>query len=231
MWPRIITFDCYGTLVQWPESLRSVFDSLVPAGADSARFHADFSELHVQIKNEAYQPYSQVLRLALERAMHKWRLGNVPSAQERLLRSIQAIPPYPDVVLALRSLARKFRIAIVSNTEDALISQTVRGLEIPCEVVTAEQARAYKPDHRLFRYAHQQLGVAAADVLHVGAGYTTDMVPAFELGLTRVWINRRGDKANPAMPPTAELPDLSKLESIIATLAKGHDASSRSARQ
>jgi 2-haloacid dehalogenase len=231
MWPRIITFDCYGTLVRWPETLRSVFDSLLPAGADGARFHKDFSEFHVQIKNEAYQPYSQVLRLALDRAMRKWRLGNVPSAQERLLRSIQAIPAYPDVVPALRSLARKFRIAIISNTEDALIEETVRGLDIACEVITAEQARAYKPDHRLFTYAHQRLGVAAGEVLHVGAGYATDMVPAFELGLTRVWINRRSEKANPSMPPTAELPDLSKLESMIETLAKGHDASISGTRQ
>ena len=231
MWPRIVTFDCYGTLVQWPETLRSVFDSLLPAGADGAMFHKDFSEFHVQLKNEAYQPYSQVLRLALDKAMRKWSLGNVQSAQEQLLRSIQAIPVYPDVVPVLRSLARKFRIAIVSNTEDALIEETVRGLEIACEVITAEQARAYKPDHRLFAYAYQRLGVAAEDVLHVGAGYATDMVPAFELGLARIWINRRGERANPSMPPTAELPDLAKLESMITTIAKNRDASINGARQ
>lgn len=231
MWPRIITFDCYGTLVRWPETLRSLFDSLLPAGSDGAKFHKDFSEFHVQFRNEAYQPYSQVLWFALDKAMHKWGLGNVPNAQEQLLRSIQAIPAYPDVVPALRSLARKFRIAIISNTEDALIEETVRGLGIPCAVITAEQARAYKPDHRLFAYAHQRLGVAAGEVLHVGAGYATDMVPAFELGLARVWINRRGEQANPSMPPTAELPDLSKLESMIASIAKGRNASISGTRQ
>jgi 2-haloacid dehalogenase len=231
MWPRIITFDCYETLVRWPETLRSVFDSLLPAGADGARFHKDFSEFHVQLKNEPYQPYSQVLHLALEKAMGKWSPGNAPSAQERLLRSIQAIPAYPDVVPALRSLAQKFRIAIISNTEDALIEKTVRGLEILCEVIAAEQARAYKPDHRLFAYAHRRLGVAAGEVLHVGAGYATDMVPAFELGLARVWINRRGERADPSMPPTAELPDLSKLESMVATIARARDASISGARQ
>lgn len=217
--------------MRWPETLRSVFDSLLPAGADGARFHKDFSEFHVQLKNEPYQPYSQVLRLALDKAIRKWNLGNVPNAQEQLLRAIQAIPAYPDVVPALQSLARTFGIGIISNKEDALIEETVRGLEIPCEVITAEQARAYKPDHRLFTYAYQRLGVAAEEVLHVAAGYATDIVPAFELGLACVWINRRGERVDPSRPPTAELPDLSKLELMIATIAGGRDSSTSDARQ
>lgn len=225
MWPRIITFDCYGTLVRWPETLRSVFDSLLPAGADGARFHKDFGAFHIQFKNDPYQPYSQILRLALERAMRQWHLANVSRAQEHLLRSIQAIPAYPDVIPVLRSLAGRFRIAIISNTEDALIENTVKGLEVPFDVITAEQARAYKPDHRLFHYAHQRLGVSVREVLHVGAGYATDMIPAYELGLPRVWINRRGESADPSMPPSAELPDLSGLESAIADIASDRGTS------
>ena len=108
---------------------------------------------------------------------------------------------------------------MVSNTEDGPIAETVRGLETPLEVITAEQARAYKPDHRLFAYAFQRLGVAASDVLHVGAGYPTDMVPAFELGLARVWINRRGERADPSRPPTAELPDLADLGAGVDRIA------------
>ena len=60
--------------------------------------------------------------------------------------------------------------------------------------------------------------MATEEVVHVGAGYATDMVPAFELGLARIWINRRGEQADPSMPPTAELPDLSQLESAIETI-------------
>jgi 2-haloacid dehalogenase len=226
MWPKVVTFDCYGTLVRWPETLRTVFDSITPSGADVARFHKDFGEFHVQLKKEPYQPYAQVLRLALSATMKKWNLDGIAQAQERLLHDISAIAPYPDVIPALRSIARKFRLAIISNTEDALIAETVRGLGVQFEVVTAEQAKAYKPDHRLFRYAHARLGVSAGDVLHVGAGYATDMVPAFELSLARVWINRRGEQADPAMPPTAELPDLSGLEATIANVARDRDAGS-----
>lgn len=223
MWPKTISFDCYGTLVRWPETLRAVFDSLLPPGADGAAFHKDFIGFHVALKYEPYRPYSEVLRLALAATMSRWGLTGIASAQERLLREIRAIPAYPEVVPVLRSLAKKFRLAIISNTEDGLIADTVRGLDVQCEVVTAEQARAYKPDHRLFAYAHQRLGVTAAEVLHVGAGYATDMVPAFELGLARIWINRRGEQADAAMPPTAELPDLSNLERTVAAIARGRD--------
>lgn len=218
MWPVVVMFDCYGTLVRWPETLRGVFDSIVPKGADGAKFHRDFGEFHVRLKEEPYQPYSLVLRRALALTMEKWGLGGIAQAQERLLSGVRAIPPYPDVVPALRAIVGKFRLAIISNTEDRLIADTVRGLEVPFEVITAEQAKAYKPDHRLFAYAHERLGVSAADVVHVGAGYATDMVPAFELGLARIWINRRGEKADPSRPPSAELPDLSGLEAAIENL-------------
>jgi len=210
-WPKIITFDCYGTLVQWPEALRAVFGSIVRSDTDVARFHEHFSEFHDQLIRESYQTYSQVLRRTLAATMDKWSLNGVAEAQEHLLHEIRAIPPYPDVVPVLRVLARNLRLAIISNTEDQLIAGTVRGLEVPFEVITAEQAKDYKPSHRLFAYAHERLCVSADNVLHVGAGYATDMVPAFELGLARIWINRRGERSEPSMPPSAELPDLSGM--------------------
>ena len=219
MWPRVVTFDCYGTLVQWPETLRSVFASLLPPHGDAAAFHQDFAAHHLQLKGGPYRPYSEVLRLALAAAMAQWGLSDPARAQELLLREIRAIAPYPEVVPVLRALARKYRLAIISNTEDELIAQTLRGLEVAFEVFTAAQARAYKPDHRLFRFAHARLGVTADAVLHVGAGLATDMVPAFELGLARIWINRRSERGDPTMPPTAELPDLGRLEAAIARIA------------
>jgi 2-haloalkanoic acid dehalogenase type II len=218
VWPGVITFDCYGTLVQWPETLHRVFRELVPSDTEEGAFYRDFARCHVRLKSEPYRPYAEILRLALAETMCARKLANVAGAQERLLEAVRAIPPYPDVVPALRSLAANRRIAIVSNTDDALIEATVRGLEIPVEVITAEQARAYKPDLQLFRHAHRRLGVSRDEVVHVGAGYATDMIPAFELGLARIWINRRGERADPAIPPTAELADLSGLASAIATL-------------
>jgi 2-haloacid dehalogenase len=218
MWPAVITFDCYGTLVRWPETLRACFESFLPNGADVGAFHKKFGEIHVELRGRPYRPYTELLRLTLEHTMTEWGIRGVPEAQEKLLQMVHAIPPYPDVVPVLRELKDACRLAIISNTEDELITATVRGLQVPFEVITAEQARAYKPDHRLFAFAFERLGVSAGDVLHVGAGYATDIVPAFELGLPRIWINRRGEQADPTKPPTAELPDLSGLIACIADL-------------
>lgn len=88
---------------------------------------------------------------------------------------VRVIPPYADVPACLAALAQQYRLAIISNTEDQLIAETVRGLSVPFEVITAEQAQAFKPDHRLFTYALARLGCRASEVVHAGAGYPTDM--------------------------------------------------------
>ena len=77
-----------------------------------------------------------------------------------------------------------------------------QGLGVRFEVITAEPAQAYKLDHRLFAYAFQRLGCQAADVLHIGAGYPTNMALAFELGIAHIWINRRRETHDPTKPPT-----------------------------
>lgn len=218
MWPKVITFDCYGTLVRWPETLRACFESFVPKTADAVTFQKEFGETHTRLRAGPYRPYTEILRLALERTMTKWGIPEVPKAQEKFLKMVRAIPPYPDVVPVLKDLKNASRLAIISNTEDELIAETVRGLQVPFEVITAQQARAYKPDHRLFAFAFERLGVSKGDVLHVGAGYATDIVPAFELGLTRIWINRRGEQVDVTKPPTAELPDLSGLAACVSSL-------------
>lgn len=229
MWPKVITFDCYGTLVRWPETLRAVFEPLAPAGR-GADFHKDFTALHVALKDAGYRAYSEVLQLALKGTMHKWELTGFDAACARLMRAILAIPPYPEVVQVLRALAARHRLAIISNTEDALIADTVRNLEVALEVITAEQARAFKPNHGLFTFAHARLGVSADEVLHVGAGLATDMVPAFEMNIARIWINRRGETADLVMRPDAELPDLSALEAAITTVAGHREAGAQGGR-
>jgi 2-haloacid dehalogenase len=217
-WPAVVTFDCYGTLVAWPETLRAVFETIVPPGTDAAQFHKDFGVWHVRMKDGPYRPYGDVLRAALAHTMAQWNLPDVTAAQARLMDAVRAIPPYPDVVPALQSLARHHRIAVLSNTEDALVAETVRGLQAPVELVTAERVRAYKPDPAFFMRAFERLGVSPHEVLHVAAGLATDMQPCHALGVTSVWIDRRGEPPDHAHPPTAVLSDLAQLERTIASL-------------
>lgn len=222
MWPHVITFDCYGTLVQWPETLQDCFRDLLPDSADIVAFHRTFTACHTRLRTGPYQPYSQLLRQSLREALTRWGVRADPPALEHFLTLVRAIPPYPDVPGCLTHLASHYRLAIISNTEDQLIAATVRGLGVPFDVITAEQAQAFKPDHRLFAYAFARLGCHAADVLHVGAGYPTDMVPTFELGIPRIWINRRGEMGDHNKPPTRELRDLTDLPACVASLVQSH---------
>jgi 2-haloacid dehalogenase len=158
MWPQIITFDCYGTLVQWPETLHECFRQLLPDDSDIVAFHRTFTDMHSRLRDGPYRPYTHILQQALHEALAQWGVPLTPQAPATLLAMVRVIPPYPDVPSCLTALANRYRLAIISNTEDQLIAQTVRGLGVPFEVITAEQAQAFKPNHRLFAYAFARLG-------------------------------------------------------------------------
>ena len=118
MWPHIITFDCYGTLVQWPETLRACFRRLLPEGSDIDAFHRTFTAMHARLRDGPYRPYTQLLQQALREAMTQWGVLPTPHAPETLLAMVRSIPPYPDVPACLTALATQYRLAIISNTED-----------------------------------------------------------------------------------------------------------------
>ena len=151
MWPHVITFDCYGTLVQWPETLRACFRRVLPEGSDIEAFQRAFTAVHARLRDSPYRPYTQLLQQALHEAMTRGGVLYTPRASETLLAMVRAIPPYPDVPACLTALATQYRLAIISNTEDQLIAETVRGLGVPCEVITAAQAQVYRLDRKSTR--------------------------------------------------------------------------------
>ena len=99
-----------------------------------------------------------------------------------------------------------------------MIAATVASIGVPIDVVvTAQQARAYKPDHRLFRHAHAVLGVSPEETIHVGMGQVTDLKTCHEMGIRAVWIDRLAETLNPEWTPEAVLPDLSTLPEYLAS--------------
>ena len=93
MWPHIITFDCYGTLVQWPETLQACFRRLLPEGSDIVAFHRTFTDIHSRLREAPYRPYTHLLRHALHEAMAAWGVPHDPQAPETLLAMVRAIAP------------------------------------------------------------------------------------------------------------------------------------------
>ena len=205
-----LTFDCYGTLIDWE---RGLLDALRPILrrhgidlADAALLEL-YARLEAQLESGAYRPYREVLAGVTD--LLGQQLGFVPSADERsaLAASIGSWPPFPDTVPALRQLKTRFKLGVISNIDDDLFT---RRLEVGLDwLVTAEQARAYKPSLRPFELALERINLPRSRVVHVAQSLYHDHVPARELGLRSVWINRRaGQPGSGATPPANAQPDL-----------------------
>lgn len=219
--PKVITFDCYGTLVQWHEVLlREIAKTLAECGHDTEAAPAileSFSVLSRSLTAErSHRPYKDILRLGFERAFAEH--GLIPGADhvERIAMSPMTMGPHPEVPHVLRQLQQRYQLAIFTNSDDDLIAPTVARLGVPFDyVVTAEQARAYKPSRALFEYGYRTMGVVPEETVHVAMGMYTDMKARHELDLRAIWVNRRGENGNPAWLPYAEVPDLKGAAELL----------------
>ncbi|HET8629734.1 MAG TPA: haloacid dehalogenase type II [Thermomicrobiales bacterium] len=218
-----LTFDCYGTLIDWE---RGILDALRPlldrhgATLSDDQILELFGEFEAAAEAGPYLPYRDVLAAVVDG--FGARLGFTPTADERasLAASVGDWPAFPDTVDALRSLARRYRLAILSNVDDDLFAGSARRLGVDfAAVITAQQVGSYKPDRRNFRAALARLDVPPDQVLHVGQSLFHDIAPAKELGLTTVWVNRRHDRPGfGATPPATAQPDLEVPD--LRTLAR-----------
>lgn len=222
--PKVITFDCYGTLVQWHravrEATRVILDKHTPVGASNDRVIAFADRLRaIAVDHQQQRPfrdYETVLHASLDQALSEAGYEASATDLQTLLAMLGRIDPHPEVPAALARLRERYLIAIISNTGNDLIAGTVRAIGTPVDfVVTAEQAQAYKPDHRLFLHAYATMGVSKDETIHVGMGQFTDLKVCRELGVRSVWINREGEPLDPAWQPDAVMKDLSKLPELL----------------
>jgi 2-haloacid dehalogenase len=215
-----LTFDCYGTLIDWETGLLSALRPLLRSKGqylENPQILDIFSELEPKAQNP-YQRYQRVLADVV-RGFGK-RLGfAVSNAEvESLPESLKDWQPFPDTRAALESLKRKHRLAIISNTDDDFFAASARHLQVEFdEVITAEQAKAYKPSLAPFHLALQRLGLPAERVLHVGQSVYHDVLPARSLGMATVLVYRRGFGATRRIEGEADLkvPDLQTLGSLV----------------
>jgi 2-haloacid dehalogenase len=216
---RIITFDCYGTLIDWEAGILGVLRSLFPALAARDLLLA-YSELEPAIQSGEYKRYRQVLHEVLAGISERFHVP-LPAGQENALAdSIRHWKPFPDTVTALRRLRSKYQLAVISNIDDDLFAHSARHLEVKFDhVITAQQVGAYKPSLRNFAVAEERIGVERAQWLHAAESIFHDVVPARQLGIANVWVNRRGAKDFGATrmasaTPDLEVPDLKTLAEL-----------------
>jgi len=222
--PKVITFDCYGTLVQWHRAVRDASRAVLSRHLRDDKTEEQANRLADRLREVAvsqqqrppFRDYKSVLHSSLEEALAEVGHAATRGDQEILLSILRRIEPHPEVAAALKRLRARYLLAIISNTDDDLIAGTVAEIGTPIDfVVTAQQARAYKPDHRLFLHAHSIMGVTKEETIHVGMGHFTDLKVCHELGIRSVWIDRVGETLNPDWLPHAILDDLSGLPQLL----------------
>jgi len=218
---RCLTFDCYGTLIDWEQgilgALRPILQSHGERRSDAEVLRA-YADLEARLEAGEYRSY----RIILEDIVSGMgeHFGFKPSQEE--IRSLpESLPdwePFPDTRAALQALHTRYQLAIISNTDDDFFAATAKKLGVKFDfVITAQQARSYKPSLNNFRMAIERIGLPAGKILHVGQSVFHDVVPAKSLGLATVWVTRRRVKEGIAatLPasgqPDLEVPDLKTL--------------------
>lgn len=224
MFPKVVTFDCYGTLVRWREVLvQEIGNLLASRGStdlDPVAVLATFSEHSRRLEGmKPHLLYKNVLRMAFRAALVDHHLEPSESEVDRLANSIIAMGPHPEVPHALREIRKRAKLAIFTNSDDDLIRHNIERLGVPIDyVITAEQVQAYKPSPSLFEHGYRVMNVRKQDTVHVAAGMFLDMKACHDLGVRAIWINRYGDKGNPDWLPYTELADLAAVPAILESL-------------
>jgi 2-haloacid dehalogenase len=200
---RWATLDCYGTLIDWNGGIRRALgnDELLN------RYH----ELEPRVQAEGPgRSYREVM------AEVSRRLG--VEDEDALARSLPTWEPFPEVRQSLEEArSRGWKLAILSNTDRDFIEASMRQIGVPFELaIVASEIRSYKPGHRHWREFFDETDAPPDAHVHVAQSHFHDIVPANELGLRSIWINRYGERHDP--PPDRELPDLSRLADTLDEL-------------
>ena len=235
---EVLSFDCYGTLIDWEAGILGALQTLLQRHCmevTDAEILSLFAAKEAQAEAAPYQSYRRVLRQVVVDIAEELRLSLTRRQQHCLADSIAGWEPYPDTVAALRELGKRYRLAILSNVDDDLFALSAAKLPVSFDwVITAQQVGSYKPAPRNFLYLIEQIGVPANSILHVARSLYHDIVPADQLGLKAVWVNRQravrlvgadlgpaaraGADATPAVEfsPSYQVPDLETLARLLA---------------
>ena len=217
-----LTFDCYGTLIDWETGLLAGLRTATerhPTRATDDELLEAFARHESAIEADRYRPYREVLGEALRRIFAE--RGLEPTADEVAAfgGSVVDWPAFPDSAAALQQLQTRFGLGVITNCDDDLFAASNERLGVTFDwVVTAQQAKRYKPNPRGFELAFERIGLPTSRILHVAQSLFHDHVPAKRLGLSTVWVNRRGDRpGSGATPPAEATPDVEVPD--MATLA------------
>jgi 2-haloacid dehalogenase len=211
MGARWATFDCYGTLIDWNGGIRRELARVFGeerADAQLDRYH----DVEPALEVGGERSYREVMTDAMR------QLGASEDDVGGLAEALPTWEPFPEVRSALEDArARGWKLAILSNTDRDFIEASLERIGVPFELaIVASEIHSYKPGHRHWLQFFEQTDAPRDGHVHVAQSHFHDVVPATELGLRSIWINRYGEQHEPS--PTRELPDLSRLPDTLDEL-------------
>lgn len=222
---QALTFDCYGTLIDWESGILGALRPLLATHGkqvSDADILAIYSELEPEVQGGEYLAYREVLRRVVHGFGLRLRFTVSPAEADSLPESLKDWKPFPDTIPALRRLAQRYSLNIISNIDDDLFAMTAKHLEVKFDqVITAQQCRSYKPSLNNFNTALSRIGLPPDRVLHVAESLFHDVAPARKLDLASVWVNRRKARQGVAasrsaeVRPDFEVPDLKSLADLV----------------
>ena len=215
---ELITFDCYGTLIDWEAGIASAFQSEAARDGLNLNRSQIIAAYHTEepiVESGEFRSYREVLGETALRVASQLGWDLEARREEFLAASLPHWKPFADTNAALERLARRFKLGILSNVDDDLIAETRRHFTVDFElVVTAQQVHSYKPSHAHFETALARL--QGNRLLHAAQSYFHDVVPCSELGISVAWVNRKDELADVGGPqPTYEVRNLTELADLV----------------
>ncbi len=225
----VLTFDCYGTLIDWETGIwEALQPTLAAHGVTLSKDNALelYGALESELESGPYLNYKTILSKVLDGFGTRLHFTPTSAELDRFSHSVRDWPAFPDSPEALKALSQRYKLAIVSNIDDDLFAYSAQKLQAPFEwVITAQQVQSYKPAPTHFYTAFERIGLPREKILHVAQSLFHDIVTAKSLGLSTVWVNRRHAQGGwGATPQTEAIPDVEVPDLIsLARLTEGAD--------
>jgi 2-haloacid dehalogenase len=226
-----ISFDCYGTLIDWESGILGCLQPLLQSKGielTDAQILSLYSEFEPREQSGDYHNYREVLAGVVRDFARELHFDVTEVEASGLAGSLCDWKAFPDTVPALSELKRRYRLAILSNIDDELFEFSAKELLVRFDcVVTAQQARSYKPSPGNFELLLERLQIPRSRLLHVAESLYHDVTPAASLGIATVWVNRRKGKAAAASKyceaqPDIEVSNLNELVELITPHPRVH---------
>jgi 2-haloacid dehalogenase len=220
---QFVTFDCYGTLIDWETGVYEAFQK----EADREGFTIDrdalipnFIETQRKIQSGSYELYAEVLRRTAVQVAEELGWGLESSRAQFLPDSVPYWQPFRETNAQLERFGKKYELGILSNIDDKLLGATRRHFRTDLDlVVTAQQVRSYKPDPAHFKECARRIEKRKKNWVHIASGYPTDVEPCLKSKIPVIWVNRHGETLESGQKkPTEEvktLRDAAKLLGLV----------------